>query len=157
MSITVKFRVSEQLRFEDTKRIMSPEKFRDFPETGPWSCERSPFRHSGDVTEYIVALSLWAGFLRVGRVHESCWRVPEGTLADYANLDHKDYFTDLHFKRQWWKLGKPYVSRAIDVKLYRIKCMPLQMAVGFIIFLLNTNSGINFAGLKRLTLNQTTD
>ena len=33
--------------------------------------------------------------------------------------------------------------------------MLLQMAVGFIILLLNTNSGINFAGLKRLTLNQT--
>ena len=26
----------EHLRFEDTKRIMSPEKFQDFRETGPW-------------------------------------------------------------------------------------------------------------------------
>ena len=30
-----KFRDTEHLRFEDTKRIMSPEKFRDFRETGP--------------------------------------------------------------------------------------------------------------------------
>ena len=35
--ITAKFRVLERFRFQDTKRIMSPEKFRDFRETGPWS------------------------------------------------------------------------------------------------------------------------
>ena len=34
MKITAKFRDMEHLRFEDTKRIMSPEKFRDFRETG---------------------------------------------------------------------------------------------------------------------------
>ena len=34
--ITVKFRVLERFRFQDTKRIMSPEKFREFRETGPW-------------------------------------------------------------------------------------------------------------------------
>ena len=34
MKITAKFRASRRLRFEDTKRIMSPEKFRDFRETG---------------------------------------------------------------------------------------------------------------------------
>ena len=33
--ITVKFRVLERFRFQDTKRIMSPEKFREFRETGP--------------------------------------------------------------------------------------------------------------------------
>ena len=33
--ITAKFRGSRRLRFEDTKGIMSPEKFRDFRETGP--------------------------------------------------------------------------------------------------------------------------
>ena len=35
IKITAKFRHTEHLRFEDTKRIMSPEKFRDFRETGP--------------------------------------------------------------------------------------------------------------------------
>ena len=40
MKITTKFRASRRLRFEDTKRIMSPEipvpeKFRDFRETDP--------------------------------------------------------------------------------------------------------------------------
>ena len=35
IKITAKFRVSRRLRFEDTKRIMSPEKFRNFRETGP--------------------------------------------------------------------------------------------------------------------------
>ena len=34
IKITAKFRASRRLRFEDTKRIMSPEKFRDFRETG---------------------------------------------------------------------------------------------------------------------------
>ena len=37
IKITAKFRDTEHLRFEDTKRIMSPEKFRDFGEMGPWS------------------------------------------------------------------------------------------------------------------------
>ena len=36
IKITAKFRDTEHLRFEDTKRIMSPEKFRDFRETSPW-------------------------------------------------------------------------------------------------------------------------
>ena len=35
--ITAKFRVLERFRFQDTKRIISPEKFRDFRETGTWS------------------------------------------------------------------------------------------------------------------------
>ena len=35
LKITVKFRDSEHLRFEDTKRIISAEKFQDFRETGP--------------------------------------------------------------------------------------------------------------------------
>ena len=35
IKITAKFRLTEHLRFEDTKRIMSPEQFRDFRETGP--------------------------------------------------------------------------------------------------------------------------
>jgi len=35
IKITAKFRDTEHLRFEDTKRIMSPEKFRGFRETGP--------------------------------------------------------------------------------------------------------------------------
>ena len=35
MKITATFRASRRLRLEDTKRIMSPEKFRDFRETGP--------------------------------------------------------------------------------------------------------------------------
>ena len=39
IKITAKFHASRLLRFEDTKRIMSPEKFRDFRETGP----RGPF------------------------------------------------------------------------------------------------------------------
>ena len=36
IKITAKFQFTEHLRFEDTKRIMSPEKLRDFRETGPW-------------------------------------------------------------------------------------------------------------------------
>ena len=36
--ITAKFRDTEHLRFEDTKRIISPEKFRDFRETRPGAC-----------------------------------------------------------------------------------------------------------------------
>ena len=35
LKITAKFRDSEHLRFEDTKRLISAEKFRDFRETGP--------------------------------------------------------------------------------------------------------------------------
>ena len=35
IKITAKFCDTEHLRFEDTKRIMSPENFRDFRETGP--------------------------------------------------------------------------------------------------------------------------
>ena len=35
IKITAKFRDTERLRFEDNKKIMSPEKFRDFRETGP--------------------------------------------------------------------------------------------------------------------------
>ena len=35
MKITAKFRDTEHLRFEDTKEIMSPEKFWNFRETGP--------------------------------------------------------------------------------------------------------------------------
>ena len=35
IKIKAKFRSLRRLRFEDTKRIMSPEKFRDFRETGP--------------------------------------------------------------------------------------------------------------------------
>ena len=35
IKITAKFRDTHRLRFEDTKRIMSPENFRDFRETGP--------------------------------------------------------------------------------------------------------------------------
>ena len=35
IKITAKFRASRRLCFEDTKRNMSPEKFRDFRETGP--------------------------------------------------------------------------------------------------------------------------
>ena len=47
MKITAKSRDTEHLRFEDTKRIMSPEKFRDFRETGPktarqFYCQKSP-------------------------------------------------------------------------------------------------------------------
>ena len=38
IKITAKFRDTEHRRFEDKKNIMSPEKFRDFGETGPWSC-----------------------------------------------------------------------------------------------------------------------
>ena len=35
IKMTAKFRDTEHLRFEDTKRIMSPVKFRDFRETRP--------------------------------------------------------------------------------------------------------------------------
>ena len=35
IKITTKFRASRRLRFEDTKRIMSLEKFLDLRETGP--------------------------------------------------------------------------------------------------------------------------
>ena len=37
IKITAKFCGTEHFRFEDTKRIMSPEKFQVFRETGPWS------------------------------------------------------------------------------------------------------------------------
>ena len=36
MKITTKFRDTEHLRFEDTKKIMLPEKFRVFRERGAW-------------------------------------------------------------------------------------------------------------------------
>ena len=35
IKITAKCRALRRLRFADTKRILSPEKFRDFPETDP--------------------------------------------------------------------------------------------------------------------------
>ena len=37
IKITAIFRVSERLHFELIKRLLSPEKFRDFRETGPWT------------------------------------------------------------------------------------------------------------------------
>jgi len=40
INITAIFRVSERLHFEVIKRLISPEKFRDFRETGP----RTPTR-----------------------------------------------------------------------------------------------------------------
>ena len=36
IKITAKFSVLERFGFQHTKRIMSPDKFRDFRETGPW-------------------------------------------------------------------------------------------------------------------------
>ena len=36
VKITAKFRDTGLLRFEDTKKIMSPEKIRAFRETSPW-------------------------------------------------------------------------------------------------------------------------
>ena len=39
IKITAKFCATRRLHFEDNRRIMAPEKFRDFRETGPW-----PFR-----------------------------------------------------------------------------------------------------------------
>ena len=41
IKIIAKFGASRRLRFEDTKRIMSPEMFRDFRETGPRARERT--------------------------------------------------------------------------------------------------------------------
>ena len=41
IKITAKFHVTEHLRFENTKRIMSLEKFWDFRETGPWPLNES--------------------------------------------------------------------------------------------------------------------
>ena len=49
--LTATFRASRRLRFEDTKIIMSPEKFRDFRETGPWTID------SFKVCHYEVQLS----------------------------------------------------------------------------------------------------
>ena len=40
IKITAKFCDTEHFRFEDTKRIVSPEKFRVFRETGPWAFGR---------------------------------------------------------------------------------------------------------------------
>ena len=40
IKITAKFCDTEHFRFEDTKRIMSPEKFRVFQKTGPWAFGR---------------------------------------------------------------------------------------------------------------------
>ena len=37
IKITAIFRVSEHSHFEVIKRLMSPEKFRDFRETGLWT------------------------------------------------------------------------------------------------------------------------
>ena len=55
IKITAKFRDTEHLRFEDTKRIMSPEKLRDFRETGSWG----PFLESPEtfrVTQFSLYL-----------------------------------------------------------------------------------------------------
>ena len=41
IKITAKFCDMEHFRFEDTKRIMSPEKFRVFRETGPRSQQKT--------------------------------------------------------------------------------------------------------------------
>ena len=50
--ITAKFSGTERLRFEDTKRIMSPQKFRDFRETGPWG----PFLESPETLQSLLFL-----------------------------------------------------------------------------------------------------
>ena len=48
VEITAKFRDTGHLRFEDTKRIISPEKIRAFRETGPRGpFLESPENHSG--------------------------------------------------------------------------------------------------------------
>ena len=57
INITAKFRGSTRLRFEDTKRTMSPEnapkKFRDIRETGPWP-----------VNFYLNCRSHWGSYTR---------------------------------------------------------------------------------------------
>ena len=68
MKITAKSRDTEHLRFEDTKRIMSPEKFRDFRETGPktarqFYCQKSPVNSK-----------------RLG------WHIDESTIVFWAKL-----------------------------------------------------------------------
>ena len=54
IKITAKFRDAEHLRFEDTKRIMSPEKLRDFRETGPWA--RGHENHQVHLHLHVLAL-----------------------------------------------------------------------------------------------------
>ena len=59
IKITAKFCDTEHFRFEDTKRIMSPEKFRFFRETGPQSFGRLR-RPGNEVGDQIVdTLRLW--------------------------------------------------------------------------------------------------
>ena len=61
IKITVRFRDSRGLRFEDTKRSMSHEKFRDFRETGSSSCQTAtPSRlQNGGLFGY---KSVWLSF-----------------------------------------------------------------------------------------------
>ena len=58
----IEFRASRPLRFEDTKRIrspeMKPEKFRDFRETGAWT-ERMP----DSVKLFLILVELYCYFV----------------------------------------------------------------------------------------------
>ena len=56
---TAKFRDAEHLRFEDTKRIMSPEKLRDFRETGPWARGHETIKYIYIYMFWHSATSLW--------------------------------------------------------------------------------------------------
>ena len=56
IKITVQFRVLERLRFQDTKRIMSPEKFRDFRETGTSSPAVKNGGEAGPPVEMLLLL-----------------------------------------------------------------------------------------------------
>ena len=66
MKITAKFRETEHLRFEDTKRIMSTEKFRDFRETGPClffiKVDRSKIERNALMTILELGLLFFFGF-----------------------------------------------------------------------------------------------
>ena len=57
IKITAKFRDTEHLRFEDKKRIMSPEKFRDFRERGSRSLWIPDFK-SKKFSDSVIQIAL---------------------------------------------------------------------------------------------------
>ena len=81
IKITAMFRVSERLRFEVVKRIISPEKFRDFRETGPRARKRQ-------LITFLLIYSLWLTKSNPGRRDgwkSIWWRRMSSSVSNYLS------------------------------------------------------------------------
>ena len=93
IKINAKFRASRRLRSEDTKRIMSLEKFRDFPETGPQArslCNKETNVPRSRQTDTSPAHVIRPLLLRARVVvRTSNMKISRRRLADYVKTLHQ--------------------------------------------------------------------